>query len=235
MIGRIFIGYDPKEETAYRVAEYSVRKHSSIPLVVTPLFLDRIRTAQLLWRRFEKRDGIAWDVLSKAPMSTEFALSRFLVPLLAHSGWSLFIDPDVLVTSDVAELFKLANPKYGVMCVQHAPFDDRSVKMDGQIQTHYDRKNWSSVALYNSDHPGNLRLSLGILNNTPGRQLHGFRWLDDDAIGALPAAWNHLVGLAPRPLFGVPALIHYTLGLPNVPGYEDCDYADLWRAALAEI
>ena len=234
MIARVYIGWDPKEELAYRVAEYSIRKHATIPLDIQPLHLQQLRNAQLIWRRMEMRDGQLWDLLSKAPCSTEFAITRFFTPLLAHSGWSLFVDPDVLFTRDIAELFALAESNYAVMCVRHEPIDDGAVKMDSQIQTAYPRKNWSSCVLWNSDHPANQRITLGILNNTPGRDLHAFRWIADEDIGALPATWNHLVGLQPMPA-ETPAMIHYTQGVPNLPGYEDCDYADLWRAAAAEI
>src|SRR5262249_12387251 len=151
---------------------------------IRPLRLDYLRNNMMLWRRFEMRDGIVWDLLSKAPMSTEFALTRFFVPLLAHTGWALFVDPDVVFTRDVAELFALADDRYAAMCVKHDHRPDGSVKMDGQIQTYYPRKNWSSVVLYNADHPGNRRLTLGILNNVPGRDLHGLRWLNDEAIGS---------------------------------------------------
>lgn len=234
MIGRIYIGFDPKEQTAYRVAEHSIRKHATIPLDIQPLHLDRLRAAQLIWRRMEVRDGVLWDLLSKAPCSTQFAISRFLVPLIALSGWALFLDPDILVTRDIGELFALLDDRYAAMCVKRAPQEDGvSMKMDSQPQSHYPRKNWSSVCAYNASHPQNRALTLGIINNFPGRDLHALRWLTDDAIGSLPPTWNHLVGIDTAP--ELPAICHFTLGSPDVPGYEDSAYADLWRAALAEI
>ena len=41
-------------------------------------------------------------------MATEFAISRFLTPLLAHSGHALFLDSDVIVYGDVWELVDIA-------------------------------------------------------------------------------------------------------------------------------
>ena len=101
--------------------------------------------------------------------------------------------------------------------------------MDGQIQTFYARKNWSSVVLWNLDHPGNKRLTLEHLNTKPGRDLHAFKWLSDDEIGELPVEWNWLVGVyEPN---DQAKLLHFTLGVPDMQGYEDCDHAGLWRQA----
>jgi hypothetical protein len=58
--------------------------------------------------------------------------------------------------------------------------------------------------------------------------LHAFCWLPDSAIGALPIEWNWLAGISPTNI--EPKNVHFTLGTPNLPGYEDGVYADEWRA-----
>ncbi len=221
---KVYIGHDQREEAAYRVAVDSLRKVSP-QAQVTPLIADRLAGFGLL-RRMQDRRGNVYDFPSNAPQSTDFAISRFLVPHLAQTGWALFTDCDVVFLSDIAELFEMAEPDKAVMVVKHENGHKAGTKMDGQAQQLYARKNWSSVCLFNCDHPANQRLSLQDVNERPGRWLHAFSWLHDSEIGTLPAEFNWLVGVQPMPAF--PRIAHFTLGgmwLPNWPGAE---HDDLW-------
>lgn len=163
-------------------------------------------------------------------MSTQHSCSRFLVPILDKTSvWALFMDCDVMVLDNLEKLFTLCDPSKALMCVHHDHSPEASIKMDGQVQTKYTRKNWSSVMAFNLKHPSNQKLTLEMVNSVPGRDLHRFCWLDDDEIGELPQEWNHLVGYTNGG--GVkPKLVHFTSGLPDMPGWEDQDYADNWRA-----
>ena len=104
--------------------------------------------------------------------------------------------------------------------------------MDGQRQSNYARKNWSSVMLFNCDHPANKRLSLNMVNTLPGRELHRLCWLEDHEIGALKPEWNYLVGSTKD--CPDPQIVHHTLGIPSMPGYENSEYAVDWRGELAD-
>jgi lipopolysaccharide biosynthesis glycosyltransferase len=225
---RVYVGFDPREQEAYDVALFSLQRHSSRPVVTTPLILERLQASGLSQRPYRIHRNSLWDVLSDAPCSTEFSNSRFLTPLLAQTGWALFIDCDMLFLGDVANLFALADPRYAVMVVKHQHAGDEGVKMDGCTQTQYARKNWSSVMLFNCDHPSNRALDLRLLNNVPGRDLHQFCWLTDAEIGEMPNTWNWLVGVQPKP-DGV-QLAHYTLGMPFMDGYQRAEHSDLWWA-----
>jgi len=86
--------------------------------------------------------------------------------------------------------------------------------------------------LWHVDHPANQRLTLDVLNTWPGRDLHAFKWLNDDEIGELPHEWNYLIGVDPPDDVEKAKLLHYTLGTPDMPGYEHCLCADLWRDEL---
>jgi hypothetical protein len=97
----------------------------------------------------------------------------------------VFCDCDFLWRTDVGELLSLADPRYAVMVVQHAYSPVESIKMDGQIQLAYPRKNWSSLMLWNCRHPAHAALP-ELVNTWTGRRLHGFEWLDNALIGALP-------------------------------------------------
>jgi lipopolysaccharide biosynthesis glycosyltransferase len=222
---KVYLGYDSHEPTAYEVAVSSLVRRASATVSVTPLDIRRLESWGLLRRPTDLR-GQRYDLPSNAPASTEFAISRFLVPMLAQTGWALFADSDVVFLDDVAELFGLADPQYAVMCVQHAPQAGALRKMDGQIQLPYPRKNWSSVVLWNCDHPANRRLSLVDVQERRGFDLHQFYWLADSEIGALPAQWNWLVNVEPMPT--QPKLAHFTLGGPFTPGWEGADHDSLW-------
>ncbi len=127
------------------------------------------------------------------------------------------------------DLFALADPSKAVQCVQHRHEPNETLKMDGQAQLRYARKNWSSVMLFNCGHPANVALDVRLVNTVPGRDLHRFCWLPDELIGTLPRRWNALVGSAGFP--EDPALVHFTEGLPDMPGYESVPYADEWFKA----
>lgn len=225
MLPKVYIGYDTREPDAYEVAVSSLERHASGPVSITALRLRQLEACGLLRRPTDLR-GQRYDIPSNAPASTEFAISRFLVPILAQSGWALFTDSDVVFRADVAELFALAEPRYAVMCVKHGYQSAHGTKMDGQAQSAYARKNWSSVMLFNCDHPANRRLSLVDIQERRGFDLHQFYWLNDAEIGALPAEWNWLVNVEERP--PDPKIAHFTLGGPFTSGWAGAEHDDLW-------
>lgn len=229
MTRTIWIGWDPREEDAYTVAQASLFKHASVPLSVQPLVLSRLK--DILYRPIIRKGNQLYCPISQAPMATEFAISRFCIPFLQKSGWALFMDSDVLVRADIEELFRLADDKYAVMVVKHKQEKGPDTKMDGQMQTFYNRKNWSSIMLINCSHPAHQNLTPSMLNTSPGRDLHAFCWLKDEEIGELPATWNYLVGVTKGDMNA--KIAHMTLGVPTMKGYEDCQFADEWRATLS--
>jgi lipopolysaccharide biosynthesis glycosyltransferase len=223
---RVYIGFDEREVLACDAACKSLYARTPDAQVV---LLDSHRLAAwgLLRRPVDQR-GQKYDLLSGAHASTDFAISRFLVPMLAQQGWALFTDCDVLFLADLNELQRLMDPKYAVMVVKHEQEvrPGEETKMDGQRQTPYSRKNWSSVVLWNCDHPANRRLSLSDIQERRGLDLHQFYWLHDSEIGQLPAEWNWLVGVQPKP--ADPKIAHYTLGGPWLPNWAPAEYDDLW-------
>lgn len=229
----IYVGYDPREATAFSVAMSSAGRHLSEFIPLHGLFLPALIDQGLYRRPMRYFDTglprkVMWDEISDAPMATEHANSRWLTPHLAKSGWALFVDGDVLVRADLKELFDGLDPEKAVYCVKHDYTAEPGVKMDGQIQTSYSKKNWSSVMAINCDHPSNGALTVDLINTLPGRDLHAFCWLKENEIGSLDPAWNYLVGQSP--FIQNPKIIHFTLGLPDMPGYENCEFAEDWRA-----
>lgn len=223
---KVFIGYDAREKLAYDVAVKTLADCSTI--VPTPLDSERLASCGLLRRPVDRR-GQMYDLPSNAPCATDFAISRFLTPLLAQTGWALFVDCDVIFLVDPMQLMQYADPSKAVLVVQHAPLESGGTKMDGQVQTAYARKNWSSVMLFNCEHPANQRLSLQDVNERPGRDLHRFYWLADSEIGALPPEWNWLVNVEPKP--ESPKIAHFTEGGPWLPTWKGAPFDELWHEA----
>lgn len=223
---KVYIGSDDNELEAVRVAITSLQKQNR-HLKPTLLWEERLRASGLYTRPVDAR-GQPYDILSNAPCSTQFATSRFLTPILAQSGFALFTDCDVVFYSDPSELAKHVCGTKAVYVVKHKQ-SGHGHKMNGLKQTQYDRKNWSSVMLFNCKHPANRRLSLRDVNERPGRDLHAFYWLHDDEIGELPVGWNWLVGEQekPDPLH----IAHFTLGGPWIRGWEKAPHDELWLEA----
>jgi lipopolysaccharide biosynthesis glycosyltransferase len=142
------------------------------------------------------------------------------------------MDCDVLVRTNLFRLFEYAQTqtKYAVLCVKHHHEPPAGVKMDGQEQTRYARKNWSSVMLFNLAHHANKELTPELVNTLPGRDLHRFCWLADDEIGELGPEWNYLVRHTKADVD--PKIVHFTDGYPLMAGYENDAFADEWRAEL---
>ena len=220
---KVFVGWDSREDIAYQVCKHSIlSKQPNVEVI--PLKQNELRKQGLYWRDVDKL------------ASTEFTFTRFLIPELAHyQGWALFMDCDMILTTDIKELFDQADDKYAVMCVQHDYTPREGIKMDGQQQTVYPRKNWSSVMLINCSHPSNQILHKELVNDPDisGAYLHRFSWLKDEEIGELDHTWNYLVGVYDD--IEVPKLIHYTEGGPWFENYRDCEFHELWKAELYDM
>jgi lipopolysaccharide biosynthesis glycosyltransferase len=213
---RVFIGYDPREAVSYHVLSHSILSRSSEPVQITPLALLNLKPV--------------FDRPKDAKQSTDFSFSRFIVPYLSnYEGWSLFCDCDMLMLDDIANLWKLRDDKYAAQVVKHEhnPTDD--VKFLGKLQTKYEKKNWSSVILFNN---AKCRaLTKEYVNTASGLELHQFKWLgDDNLIGAIPGRWNHLVDYDPALPSSAISLLHYTEGGPYFENYKNCGYAAEWFA-----
>lgn len=209
---RIFIGYDPREAVAYHVCANSIIRHASEPVAITPLALNTLSG-------YTERhtDG-----------SNEFIYSRFLVPHLAtHTGWAIFIDGDMLLRADVAELWALRDESKAVLCVHHDYRTRAADKYLGAKNQDYPRKNWSSVVLWNCGHPANRVLVPRYVEEATGAQLHRFTWLADELIGELPKEWNWLPDeFGPNP---DAKLLHWTLGTPCFHEYATAPMAEEWH------
>ena len=227
----VYIGFDRREPEATKVALASLREKSSVALKVVELKEEELRSRGLYDRPFRTEGRQRIDLRDGKPFSTDFSFTRFLVPeLQGFKDWAMFCDGDFLFRWDIKDLFALIDESKAVMCVQHDYRPPETIKMDGQRQERYLRKNWSSLILWNCGHPANAAITAEVVNHQPGSFLHGFRWLDDDLIGTLPECWNWLEGWSSPDI--TPRVVHMTRGIPTMEGYQDIPFADEWRRFL---
>ena len=201
----VYIGYDPKEDTAYEVLKNTIQRISgkNSPRIV-PLKREILEHIGMYTRKSQLIHGQPFDIIDGKPFSTEFSFSRFLVPALnLYEGKALFMDSDMYIRADVNELFDLCDMDYySVYCVHHNYEPENKTKMDGKEQHIYPRKNWSSLMMFNCGHIENKKLTPEVVNTQTGRWLHGFGWLPDKEadIGRIPEEWNWLDGHSPEDL-----------------------------------
>jgi len=183
---RIFVGMDKRQPLAPTVLQSSIIRNSSKPVSITWLVQDQLPV---------KRRGL-----------TDFTFTRYLPPFLCrYEGLALFLDADMLVRADIAELFELADPRYAVQVVKGV-----------------ERFEWPSLMLFDCALCKALTPEF-IEKGEPQR-------LDWGAVGDLPKEWNHCVGYdAPNP---DAKLVHYTMGIPAFPEVQHLEYADEWKAEL---
>jgi len=208
----VFIGYDSKEKIAYHVLSESILRNSTKPVSITPIALNNIKDDFV-----RERNNLS---------STEFSFSRFIIPhLMNYRGWALFMDCDMLMKADIAELWRLRDDKYAVQVCKHDYVPKEKTKFLGQTQTAYPKKNWSSFMLMNCKKC--TALTPNYVNAASGLELHQFKWLEsDDLIGDLPLEWNWLVG--EYDYKEDVKNVHYTKGGPYFKDYMDCDYSKDW-------
>lgn len=211
-MNRIFIGYDEREDIAYRVLKHSLEKHSSERLDIRPLILRELDFPR-------PRDPL---------QSTDFTYTRFLVPhLCGFQGVALFMDSDMLAMGDISEIFHLDMHEYALRVYKHNYTPTATIKMDGKPQTQFPRKNWSSFMLMNCERL-NAWTKAAVLTQ-PARWLHRFEAIPDEQIGDIPEGWNVLDRYDPQT-----RLIHYTEGGPWFENYAAHPYGDVWLRAREE-
>ena len=207
----LFVGFDPREAVAYHVFCNSIIQNTSVPVQITPLVLSQLQEFN------ETHDD----------RSNDFVYSRFLTPYLSDfKGWTIFADGDMICQGDLKELIDMADPSKAVMVVKHDYQTKATRKYLGNINENYPRKNWSSVILWNCDHPKHKILTPDFVSKQTGKFLHRFSWLDDQDIGELPLEWNWLA--SEYRVNREAKLIHFTLGTPCFKDYKNSDMADIW-------
>lgn len=214
---KLFIGYDSKEPLAFHVLAHSILRRATCPIEIVPLV-----QAQLRARGVYTRERGATE-------STEFSMTRFLVPYLCgYRGHAVFMDCDMLCLTDIADLWDhIMGPENAAVWVcKHDYAPQEGTKFLGYTQTVYPRKNWSSFMVF--DNYQCEALTPEFVNTATGLQLHRLTWVADAHIGSLPLDFNWLVGeYSPK---SDAKLLHFTLGGPWFGLSQDDDATAKWDA-----
>ena len=214
----IYIGYDSAnygQQLAHDVCKKSIQKYNPDIKIVTLIKKDLEESGDFLR---EQKDG-----------STEFTYTRFLAPHLnGFEGYAIFCDSDFLWQCDPAETIQYLEEGQAVACVKHEYVDCHGKeKMDGQKQEWYPRKNWSSLIVFDCEHPSCKKLTKESVATESPAWLHRMTWADDNEIGSIPLAYNYLVDYYDLPVEEIKAF-HFTDGGPWHALYQDVQYGDLW-------
>jgi hypothetical protein len=214
---KVFVGWDRRENIAWEVCRHSILARTDPEQVsVEPIIQVEVRDRGLYTRPTDLK------------ASTEFSLTRFLTPTLAGPhGFAIFVDCDFLFLDDIRAIFQEIDPTKAVSVVKHDYQPTEEVKMDGCRQHQYPRKNWSSLIVFQCNHPSVQALTPEVVNTAEPSYLHQFQWLKDDEIGSLHIGWNYLAGWYP-PKYDRLKAIHYTSGGPWFDHHKDCDFAQAW-------
>lgn len=173
--------------------------------------------AHSIWEQASAPVSITRLTLKALPLTrtglTQFTYSRFLVPWLSdYTGTSIFLDSDCLCRSDVVHLLAhpLAYPDCAVFVSQN--------KL---------RFEWASVMVFNNE---NCRILTPEYVQDKTHPLFDFAWASK--VGALPPAWNHLVGY--DDLNPDAKMVHYTQGIPCWAETKDCEHAQEWAQTVKQ-
>jgi len=249
----VYIGYDPREDTAFQTLVHSIKLTTTNQQInIVKLNQDALRAAGLYRRAWNS--GAPTHPLQKIdtsdgkPFSSDFSFTRFLIPHLnQYEGMAIYMDCDMMVRSDIMEVFETYNdPTYAISCVWHQYKTESTFKMDHQAQQNYSKKNWSSFILWNCSHPAHADLTVDDVSTKSGWWLHNFRWLSgwelgrpsQYPIGQIKEEWNWLDGHS-SPVIDAKN-VHFTTGGPWFENWkpkteQDLFYSHEWQALKDKV
>jgi len=103
---RVYVGTDRSQLLAVKVLEHSIKRHTSLLVEVYPMLDLPVRAPQ---------DPQNWK-------RTGFSFSRFCIPALAgYQGKALYLDADMLVFRDIAELWSIPFDQAKVVIQEELP------------------------------------------------------------------------------------------------------------------
>jgi hypothetical protein len=212
---RVFCGLDESQIVAARVLEHSIRKHATRPVRFYPML----------------------DVPTPEPKDpknrgrTGFSFSRFHIPKLAgYRGRALYVDADMQVFGDVADLWDIPFEGATVMCTrQDQPPDE------WRDSSWFKPGRQLSVMLLDC---GRLRWDVEQIVSGLDERKYSYEQLMFDLCivdpmeinDNVPPEWNHLEHFEP----GRTKLLHYTV-VPTQPWKNDRNpLRTLWEPEFHE-
>jgi hypothetical protein len=212
---RIFLGTDESQVVAHRVLEYSIRKSTSVPVEVVPMLNLAHRTP---------RDR------ANRPR-TAFSFYRFMIPeLCGFRGRALYLDADMLVFGDIAELWDIPFGKEKVLCTKPPP----TSAWEGHNPTYLGDRSLAVMLLDCDRLPWRVDDIIAGLDD--GRHsyeelMSALCVLDPEEIGdRIPPDWNDLERYDPART----KLLHFTV-VPTQPWKNDLNpLGEVWMSWYRE-
>ena len=167
---RVFVGFDQREAIAYHTFAQSLIQNSSVPVSLIPMSL---KVLQSVYNE------------THTDASNEFIYSRFLVPFLCgFDGPAVFVDGDMVIETDIKDLFNLFDSSKAIQVVQHDYKTKANLKYFGNKNEDYPRKNWSSMILWNCSHAAHRILTPEFVAISRDRFCIGSDGLTTGTLGA---------------------------------------------------
>ena len=201
---RIFVGTTDDQMLSTKVLEYSIRQTASRPVEVAPLHLS----------------GIHYP-MPKDPKNrprTPFSFQRFLIPeLCGFRGKAIYVDSDMLVFDDIAQIFDLDISAHDIFTVKTgATFTRR--KQFSVMLINCERVKWNIHEIVSKLDRGEIDYEELVYEMALAPRI-------EDRI---PEGWNHLEKHVP----GKTKLLHFT-DMPTQPWVSTQNRLDhLWFEAL---
>jgi hypothetical protein len=211
----VFVGTDESQHVATRVLEYSLRKHSSRPVVVHAM------TA----------DGIPAPKDEENRPRTRFSFCRFTIPeRMGFRGRALYLDADMLALADPAELWRLPFGAQKVLCT-FQPGPPPAWRDNGFFRP---GRQFSVMLLDCARLPWRIEEIVRGLDERrftyPQLMFELCLVARDEIAERIPAEWNHLERHEP----GLTRLIHYTVASTQPWRRRGNPNGSIWYRYLAE-
>lgn len=209
---RVYVGADRSQRLAVKVLEHSIKRHTQLPVEVCAMVDLPVRVPQ---------DPLNWQ-------RTGFSFSRFCIPELAgYEGKAIYLDADMLVFSDIAQLWNIPFDGAKVIIQEELPearaqtnqkkgAPAKRVKQCAVMLLDCDRLSWKVDEIVSS-------LDAGDYNYE--KLMYDLCILEDSEIRyAIPFCWNSMEYYQPEET----ALIHYTDMATQPWVYAQNEYGHLW-------
>ena len=211
---RIFVGSDNGQRVAHQVLAHSIRRHASIPVEITPMIDLPIP---------KPVDPANWP-------RAEFSFTRFMVPeLCAYQGRAVYLDADMLVFGDVAELASIPFGEASVLCTLQPElppaWKDKPHFHAGRhtavLVLDCSRLKWDATEIVGGLDEGRY---------TYAELVYQLKLVEPGGVAdTVPVAWNHL-----ERFDETTRLLHYTVVKTQPWKADKNPHGHLWMAAFAE-
>lgn len=188
----IFLGTQQEQILACQVLEYSIRKHASLPVKITPLFA-AISQAKIAIPEPRKPEN---------KPKTPFSFQRFAIPeLMNYQGRAIYLDSDMQVFQDIAQLWYWDFQGADLLSVAPSPTSQRLPQFSVMV-LNCEQLRWNVTQLIEDLDAGKWTYQKFIYQMAPAAKI----------ASVLPTQWNSLEHYEA----GKTALTHYT-DMPTQP------------------